>query len=88
VLIQSSVAYQALQMGLQVYVFKQDYYEASYDIFDEPSVTLAENWKEMSSIMKKRNSLVTPRSSIFFEPYDPAVIKEVCSDLKVIKLSA
>lgn len=50
---QSSVAYQAIQMEMKVFVFEHDYYKASYDLFDIPNVYLVDDWKKITE--KKPN---------------------------------
>jgi hypothetical protein len=79
VLIQSSVAYQALQKGLRAFIFKKDYYEASYDIFEEESVILVDNWKELSTVLRNKKSDDNGKSTIFFEEFKPCVIRDLCS---------
>lgn len=75
--IQSSVAYQALQMGLQVFIFSRDYYEASYDIFDEKAVTLVKNWNELSQKLSCLKKTMPQSSSLFFEPYNHSFINGI-----------
>jgi hypothetical protein len=76
-LVQSSVAYQALQKGLKVFIFKHAYYEASYEIFNQDGVYLVDGWKDLSDNMDsfKNNKANSP--AIYFQPYDPLVIKKL-----------
>lgn len=78
VLIQSTVAYQALQKGLKIFIFKEDYYEASYDIFHYKNVTLVNNWEELSDCLHSEMTVQTNERPLFFEPYNPHVIEELC----------
>lgn len=79
VLIQSTVAYQALQKGLKVFVFKEDYYEASCDIFHYPNVVQVNTWQELSDYLNIEMTVPVNERPVFFEPYDPSVIEEICS---------
>lgn len=86
ILIQSSVAYQALQKGLRAFIFKKDYYEASYDIFKEELVTLVDDWRGISAKINNAKSEGNSESTIFFEKFNPSVIHELCSKKEESKL--
>jgi len=81
-LVQSTVAYQALQKGLQVYIFKKDYFEISYDIFDDFSVFMVDSWGECSDLLKQRHAKIRSESkTIFFEPFNKSVVGNIiCGD--------
>lgn len=78
IVIQSTVTYQALQKGLKVFIFKKDYYEISYDVFNEPGVFLVDNWKELSTLLSNKDLQGnTVSKTMFFEPFNKNVLEEV-----------
>jgi hypothetical protein len=79
VLIQSSVAYQALQKGLKVFTFKTSYYEASYEIFNEKGVVLVNDAKELSSNINTAKEVTSDSHSIYYQPYNRDVVKNLVS---------
>jgi|GEM_PF-4527984 len=77
VVIQTSVIYQALQKGLIVFIIKRDYYEVSYDVFNEKGVYLVNNESELSQKLSTIDISLDHKGSVFFEPFDPTVIEKI-----------
>ena len=67
-IIYSTVAYQAIQKGLHVYLLKTGYYEGGYDLFDLPNVQLIELNETVDSRKLKSENNFEP--VIFFEAFD------------------
>lgn len=80
-LIQSSVSYQALQKGLKVYIFKHDYYEASYDIFDRDDVILVEDYEEFCQKLDT-TEIKMKNKPVFYEPFNKEIYREFLKNAK------
>lgn len=65
ILVQSTVAYQALQMGIPVCIYRKYYYEASVDLFEREDVVMVESLGEFVQYFAQR----TGTSSQTFVPY-------------------
>lgn len=77
-LIQSSVTYQALQKGLKVYILKHDYYEASYDVFENKNVFLVNDWEHLSESLKMtKDTQKEVQNNCFYERFNPISLHEV-----------
>lgn len=74
VLVQSTVAYQALQMGIQVAIYKAFYYEASSDLFGKEGVHLLTSPTELIAIIQSVNEQRIAADYAFFEPFQPAAL--------------
>jgi hypothetical protein len=68
VLIQSTIAYQALQAGIPVFIYKRMTYYRHAHIFGSPNVTLIENARQIAVTGSARHS-----EDIFFERFDESV---------------
>lgn len=84
-IIYSTVAYQAIQKGLQVYLLKTGYYEGGYDLFDLPHVQLIDVDRiiNMEDIQSGNN--LDP--VVFFEPFDASKLKAFVNSLDVTPLT-
>lgn len=67
-IIYSTVAYQAIQKGLHVYLLKTGYYEGGYDLFDLPNVRLVDLDEPID--MEEIKSENTFEPVVFFEAFD------------------
>jgi hypothetical protein len=78
ILVQSTVAYQALQMGIPVCIYKKFYFEASEDLFKRNDVVLVDSLTEFPSHFN--HEIQRKRSDIdFFEPFQPQKLKNLLS---------
>ncbi|MDH4473119.1 MAG: hypothetical protein QE487_10975 [Fluviicola sp.] len=72
-IIYSTVAYQAIQKGLHVYLLKTGYYEGGYDLFDLPNVRLID--LEESIDLEEIKSEKTFEPLVFFEAFDQSKLR-------------
>lgn len=71
VLIQSTVAYQALQLGLNVAIIKSYFYEASEDIFENEKVHLIDEFYEIEKILNNLDNYNYEISNVvYFEKFN------------------
>lgn len=82
-IIYSTVAYQAVQKGLQVYLLKTGYYEGGYDLFDLPHVELIDMDQDITleTIRSRHISGMQMESVHFFDPFSSAALLEFVKDL-------
>jgi hypothetical protein len=68
VMIYSTVAYQAVQMGLNVILLKNGYFEGGYDLFDLPAIRLIDSAKDIDEdeLMHMKQNRLNPVR--FFDP--------------------
>lgn len=84
-IIYSTVAYQAVQKGLQVYLLKTGYYEGGYDLFDLPNVQLI-GLDENCTIEAIRNLQADGfEPLVFFEPFNVDALNTFVSGLQSTK---
>jgi hypothetical protein len=74
VLVQSTVAYQALQMGIQVAIYRAFYYEASADLFGKEGVHLLDSPEELIAIIQSVNEQCIATDYAFFDSFQPAAL--------------
>jgi hypothetical protein len=67
VLIQSTIAYQALQLGIPVFIYKRSTYYRHAHIFNSPNVYLIDGANDIVFSKQEKQS---PASNIFFEKFD------------------
>lgn len=72
-IIYSTVAYQAIQKGLQVYLLKTGYYEGGYDLFDLPHVRLIDVDNIVDTVDIQSGNIIDP--VVFFESFDEFKLK-------------
>ena len=72
-IIYSTVAYQAIQKGLQVYLLKTGYYEGGYDLFDLPNVHLI--GMDEAIDIEEIKTVNTFEPVVFFEAFDESKLR-------------
>jgi len=82
VLTYSTVAYQAVQMGLSVIILKAGYYEGQYDLFGLPNVRLLERSCELNNELIKKMKETTYPEYRFFDPLDRSKFSSFIENIK------
>lgn len=82
VLVQSTVAYQALQMGIPVCIYKKYYYEASEDLFLREDVVLVDSLREFAGHLKMKSANVQRQQTTYFEHFQSEILFSLSVDLK------
>lgn len=78
ILVQSTLALEALQTGRRLCVLKLLHYGMHQDLFDLPAVTLVSNLEELIGALHKPP--VSERPPSFFDPFDAGKARQVLSE--------
>lgn len=81
-IIYSTVAYQAIQKGVPVFLLKTGYYEGGYDLFDLELVRLIDLDQAISMDDISKFQLKSPQQITFFEAFDEQKLKAFIHNLK------